>query len=285
MTKKVILTRGLPGSGKSTWCKQEMEAHPGQYKRVNKDSLREMSDFGRYTGGSEKHIIALRNAHILYWLEQGFSVLIDDTGFNLVHERVIRDLVKGTATVEFKDFTDVSLELCIEHDLKRFNSVGEAVIRKMYNQYLRKQPAPPVYDKTLPDAILVDMDGTYARITDRSPYDTAKCEQDSLDPEVARVVKMYARQGVQVLILSGRKEQFRPHTTNWLLKHASPYTALYMRADDDDRRDSLVKRDIYEQEIAGRYNVLLVLDDRKSVVNETWRPLGLRCWQVAEGDY
>ena len=41
---KVILTVGLPASGKSTWAKEQVSQNPGQYKRVNKDDLRAMLD-------------------------------------------------------------------------------------------------------------------------------------------------------------------------------------------------------------------------------------------------
>ena len=37
--KKVIITKGLPGSGKSTWAKKLIDKNPNQYKRINKDDL------------------------------------------------------------------------------------------------------------------------------------------------------------------------------------------------------------------------------------------------------
>lgn len=36
---KVIMTKGLPASGKSTWAKQLIEENPNVYKRINKDDL------------------------------------------------------------------------------------------------------------------------------------------------------------------------------------------------------------------------------------------------------
>jgi hypothetical protein len=45
-----------------------------------------------------------------------------------------------------------------------------------------------------------------------------------------------------------------------------------------------VKEEIYRQEILGRYNVWMVLDDRDQVV-EMWRNLGLRVLQVAPGAF
>ena len=44
MSKKVILMRGLPGSGKSTYAKKVVEENPNAFKRINRDDLRMMFD-------------------------------------------------------------------------------------------------------------------------------------------------------------------------------------------------------------------------------------------------
>ena len=55
-----------------------------------------------------------------------------------------------------------------------------------------------------------------------------------------------------------------------------------MRSTGDHRNDAIVKQELYEQEIAGKYNVDFCVDDRDRVV-DLWRSLGLTCFQVAEG--
>ena len=57
-----------------------------------------------------------------------------------------------------------------------------------------------------------------------------------------------------------------------------------MRPENDNRQDSIVKREIFEQYIKGVYDIEFVLDDRNQVV-EMWRSLGLKCLQVQEGDF
>ena len=59
---------------------------------------------------------------------------------------------------------------------------------------------------------------------------------------------------------------------------------LYMRKDGDYRPDCIVKREIYEQEIKDKYDVVGVFEDRDSCV-KMWRALGLTCFQVADGSY
>ncbi len=63
-----------------------------------------------------------------------------------------------------------------------------------------------------------------------------------------------------------------------------PYSALYMRPEGDTRKDVLIKQEIYEREVKGKYNVLFVLNDRQQVV-DSWRALGLTVSQVAPGDF
>lgn len=57
-----------------------------------------------------------------------------------------------------------------------------------------------------------------------------------------------------------------------------------MRPEGDERKDSIVKQEIYEKYIKDRYNVRFVLDDRNQVV-DMWREVGLKVLQVAPGDF
>jgi predicted kinase len=281
MTKKVVIVKGLPASGKSTWAKQIIDEHPGMYKRVSKDDLRSMLDNSRWSKGNEKFILKARNALILLGLEEGHHVIVDDTNLLGKHEQVIRDLVKGLAVVEIKDFTTVPLETCIERDKHRQNYVGEQVIRKMHRDFLASKPPVIVADPELPHALICDLDGTLALFNGRNPYDASLCESDLLNKPVADIVKQYPQ---MTLLVSGRKEEHREQTERWLLQHDIAYYALWMRQTDDGRKDVEVKRDIYNEHIKGRYNIDFILDDRKQVV-DFWRSQGLTVLQVADGDF
>lgn len=285
MSKTVILTFGLPACGKTTWCKQLQADHPGQYKHIAKDDLRAMMDDGKWSGSNEKMVVKARDMLINLALDAGKHVLVDDTNLNDVHETHIRDMVKarGDATVEIKDFTDVPLGTCIERDLKRTNSVGEKVIRTMYNEWLRPDPPKIEYDPDLPGAVICDLDGTLALLNGRDPYNASTCEQDGLNTPVLETLQRFAADR-SVILVSGRMDTYRAQTEAWLKSHDVPYSALYMRPKGDLRKDVVVKQEIYEREIKGKYNVLFVLDDRQQVV-DGWRSLGLTVFQVAEGDF
>jgi len=133
-------------------------------------------------------------------------------------------------------------------------------------------------------AILCDLDGTLALMVCRGPYDTAKCESDELCEPVAHILATYHKAGFRILLISGREDRFRPHTRRWLARHGVQYDRLFMRRTKDYRKDAVIKREIYDSQIRDRYDVLFVLDDRNQVV-QMWRELGLKCLQVADGDF
>jgi len=279
--KRVIILKGLQGSGKSTWAKEQVNKHPGQFKIISTDSLRDMLDDGRWSKQNEKFMIKCRDALILLALQEGYHVIVDAIHLHPKHLPHITELAKGLAKVEIQDFTDVPLEVCIERDLKRSRSVGEKVIRQWHRDFLAPKPPVIVANPGLPDAIIVDIDGTLALMNGRNPYDASLCENDILNEPVASIVKQYPR---ITLLVSGRKEEHRPQTERWLLQHGIVYYALWMRQTDDNRKDVEVKRDIYNEHIKDRYNIDFILDDRQKVV-AFWRSLGLTVLQVADGDF
>lgn len=269
----------------------KVESEPGRWKHISKDNLREMLDFSHWSKGNEKFVLKVRDLLILEALDSGYHVIVDDTNLHSKHEKRIRELVKGKAKVEIKDFTHVSVKDCIANDLKRSRSVGEKVIREMYDKFLKPKPAdPPEYDPNLPDCIICDLDGCLAlgiEAGHRGPYDWHKVGDDEVDKAVREVVWRFI-EGYTVIFMSGRDGSCEKQTLKWLRERAAiPYEPinLFMREAGDNRKDSIVKRELYEQYVKGKYNVLFVLDDRDQVV-QMWRnELGLKCLQVAEGNF
>src|SRR4051812_38724625 len=77
---KLIIMQGLPASGKSTKAKELLEH--GNTVRLNKDLLRTMLHFDKFTGRNE----GLTQDAALFladnFLEKDINVIIDDTNFN-----------------------------------------------------------------------------------------------------------------------------------------------------------------------------------------------------------
>jgi hypothetical protein len=141
----------------------------------------------------------------------------------------------------------------------------------------------------LPIAVIVDIDGTLAIRGDgpgiRRFYDWHRVGEDQPNPAIIELVRTLYRAGKHhIILVSGRDEVCRPQTVAWLEQSLGTYDDLFMRPHGDNRKDSIVKRELYEQHVAGRYDVRLVIDDRNQVV-EMWRSIGLTVLQCADGDF
>ena len=57
-----------------------------------------------------------------------------------------------------------------------------------------------------------------------------------------------------------------------------------MRTPKDNRKDCIIKRELFDAHIKGKYYIDFVLDDRNQMV-DLWRSMGLTCLQVADGNF
>lgn len=136
-------------------------------------------------------------------------------------------------------------------------------------------------------AYLVDIDGTVAIKGDRDIFDWSRVILDTPNDDVVRIVRMIMQTGWEVIFMTGRMDDCRQATTDWLriyLDAVVDEETLLMRKSGDYRKDAIVKRELYDAHIAGRYDVFGVFDDRNQVV-KMWRELGLTVFQVAPGDF
>lgn len=304
---KLFMMKGLPASGKTTRAK-EMCRNLG-IKRVNKDDLRAMIDDGQWSADNEAMILRFRDAIIAETLTKGLDIVVDDTNLIPKHEQDLRQLAeKHGALFGVIDLTSVPLEICLRRDRARAKPVGDDVIKNMHRRWLSpakqpkavEEPKAVPYDASLPDCIIVDIDGTVAlHGTERTPYEWNKVSGDKVNEPVAKIVQLQASSFAtlngfeatsnfrrKIFFVSGRSAICREQTLYWLNSNLHTWTdnELLMRAVGDNRDDAIVKREIYEAHIKGKYNVLYVLDDRNKVV-KMWREQGLTCLQVAEGNF
>lgn len=283
--------RGLPGSGKSTYAKQLVNDNPGMYKRINRDDLRTMFDNGSTSNSNEKFIKQVRDMLIVKALQDGKHVIVDDTNLSETNETRIKQLVhqfnkehNDSVVVEVKQI-DATLDECLERDAKREKPVGSKVIKQMHRQFFARATDYVAQDESLPKALMCDLDGTLAILSKRGPFDEHLCESDDLNKPVANVIHTYAKLGYKILLLSGRRDSAQVPTENWLKAHNIPYEVLLMRRANDARKDAIIKRELFDQHVAGKYFVEFVLDDRDQVV-DMWRiELGLPCFQVNYGNF
>jgi predicted kinase len=296
---RLLITRGLPASGKTTFARKLQP----NVVRVNRDDLRRMLHGQRlFTQWAEGQVTRAQRAAVEALLRAHADVIVDDTN---LRARTVREwaevAARCDATFEVHDFTDVPLQECIRRDADRpaEERVGEDAIRRMYDRYLAGrnvplpvpyvQPGAPgvVYEPSpeLPAAVLVDIDGTVALMGDRSPYDWSRVGSDRPNEAVIAAVRAMHAAGNAIVFCSGRDAVCRAETEAWLDLHVGvPYEGLFMRPEGDNRKDAIVKREIFDTEVRDRWRIVGVFDDRRQVVR-MWRALGLTVFQVAEGDF
>lgn len=281
----IVVLQGLPGSGKSSWAKEFCKKHK-EFIRVNRDDLRNMR--GEYWVPQQEELITkLERACVGEALKKGYSVILDSTNLNPKFTKQFEEEFKGKAKIE-KKFFECEVEECIKRDLQRPNSVGEKVIRDMYEKYLAPQKVVYKEDRTLPKAVIVDIDGTVATMVGRGPFEFHLAHTDAPKENVVQLVKNLQIFGYEIIFVSGRDSVCRKITLDWLSDtfYWNPERIkLFMRPEKDVRKDSIVKKELFETNIRGKYYVELVLDDRDQVV-EMWRKgLGLTCLQVDYGNF
>lgn len=144
---KIILCRGIQGSGKTTWAKQWVLEDPEHRVRFNNDDIRNM--LGKYWVPSREDLVfSLKKEFLLSSMFFGYDIVIDNMNLNSnevkFYESVINrhnnpkgitpDCFRFKYELETKDFF-IPLQDCIERDSKRPNPIGKEVIRKTYEKY------------------------------------------------------------------------------------------------------------------------------------------------------
>lgn len=149
-------------------------------------------------------------------------------------------------------------------------------------------------DHVVPHLIVCDLDGTLADVEHRLHHIRRRpkdwnafflaCGDDLPIRNTIGLLRRLHEVGHRVLIVSGRSDLVREETEAWLARQGVPYDELVMRRQDDRRPDTVVKGEMIEEHGLRPENVLMVLDDRASVV-AMWRERGFHTFQVAEGNF
>lgn len=303
----LVIYRGLPGSGKTTQAAHQQSLYGGTL--AGRDHVRSLM-FGKLdlTNEQEFAISTVQDTMIREGLRQGHNVYVDDMNLRNTYVRKLVNMARAEdAEWEIVDLTYVPLDVCVNRDAARERSVGINVICDLHNRFIQGRglwPLPVSLDPIKSDeptfapyvpragakpAIMVDIDGTLAHCGDRDIYDGSRAYLDTPDRAVTYLIKKLvdADWKLTVLFCSGRSDTHRDVTAQWIMEHTGVYVDeefLFMRKAGDDRKDSIVKLELFDEHIRDEYDVLFVLDDRQQVV-DAWRSIGLKVFQVAEGNF
>lgn len=133
------------------------------------------------------------------------------------------------------------------------------------------------------DAVIFDMDGTLVDVNPVRHYvrgavrNFDKFHRSSLfcgPNDSALSMALCLPRDIAVVIVTARDARYERVTRDWLAKHGVRYDALYMRPWGDQRRDSVVKREILTQIRGDGYRPRLAVDDNPAVI-EVWESEGI----------
>lgn len=299
----ILLTRGVQGSGKTTFARNWVAEDPDWRIRVNRDDIRKSiaDKFHGLSRHQEETVTLLQKAQVRAAIEAKLSVIIDDT--NLRAATVKQWLELGAELGVKVDHVDlwVDLEEAIERDSKRDRVVGEEVIRDFFKRFMQKNRFPewPSLDQgrvkgqayvpnpDLPKAVWVDIDGTVADMKKcgRGPFEWHRVGEDDPIQHVVDVVHALHDAGYKIVVMSGRDEVSKSDTIAWLNKHGIPFHDIFMRPAGSQEKDNKIKHDLFWEHVAPKYDVRFALDDRDQVVHFTRDVLKIPVFQVAPGNF
>lgn len=141
-SRKLIICRGIQGSGKSTWAKQWCHEDPEHRVRFNNDDIRNM--LGDYWVPSRESVVTnLYNVFIANAMVKGYNIVIDNMNLNPKTVAALTKTVKAfnednkfdwEYEIEFKDFW-TPVDECVRRDAMRANPIGEKVIKQTWRRY------------------------------------------------------------------------------------------------------------------------------------------------------
>ena len=296
--KKLILTRGIQGSGKSTWARQWVEEDPENRVRINNDDIRNM--LGKYWVTSRENLVSsIKKNMAEEAINRGYDIVVDNMNLNPKEILFWKDMVKMNNMdpdgyqyeIEFKDFF-IPLEECIRRDAMRPNPIGEKVIRetwKRYKHFIQTTGVEKYVDNLRkytgkPKCIVIDMDSTMCFNTTKRPwFGDGAAEGMINDVPNTGMCDMIRKlqEDFVIVVATGRDTTQEAVTKEWLAKQGINADEFYFRTNKDYRKGVVVKKEQIEA-ILEKYDIVAIFDDCEPIV-DMYREMGLTVLQPNKG--
>lgn len=290
---KITLTVGVSGSGKSTWAMEQVRKSNGKTVQLNRDDVRfslfgiERWDQYRFTTLRENEVTKVIDAAAKTAVENCQNIIVSDTNLNAKVRQKWADFAKEHGYELELHLMPCTWEELVARNLVRGNkALPEKVLKKQYHDFMFQFGGWRKYEPNhgLPKAVIFDVDGTLMDNTGRGPFEWDRVHEDVPKQKVKLLWDAMMAAGYACLVVSGRDGVCKDTTLASLNAAGIHPHQHYQRKAGDCRKDAIVKEEIFWEHIAPYYDVQLVVDDRKQVV-EMWRRLGIETWQVDEGDF
>lgn len=307
MAQTLLITRGLPASGKSTFAEAWLAEDPANRARVNRDMIRfelygtwyPVEDERGTVKEKEQRVTQVEHDRIRKALFEGKSVIVDNTNLNpqvfATYGKIARQF---NVPLTHKDFP-VELQEALRRNAARERQVPEFVYQDMQRKFMGPngefhlfpgdyptKPFTPPAERQ--QAVIFDADGTLVDVRGVRHFMEGKHKnfdgfhRSSLwspaHADVVALAKRFHAAGYAIIVTTARQEQYREVTQKWLDDNGVPYANIYMRKTNDGRKDGEVKREILA-EIQRHYDVVHAVDDRDEVL-DVWRSAGIGTTRV-----
>ena len=235
---KVIVTTGIPASGKSTWAKEEVSKDPDNWVRVNRDSLRTMLNNYTHSKSNEEVVKKVRDAIIKESLLSGRNVIVDECNVKSNTFKAVCNIVDQCnidCFVQERAFP-IDVEEAVSRNSMRSGTdkLDEKVVRQFYkllgslSKYSAKNkmfhsttvlPRSAAITGVDPKVVIVDLDSTlslfncsntkgneYIDAHNRNPYNPETCNNDSVNESLKMILESLYNQHVdlKIMFMSGR---------------------------------------------------------------------------------
>ena len=297
--KKLILTRGIQGSGKSTWARQWVEEDPENRVRINNDDIRNM--LGKYWVLSRESLVSnIKEDLVKNAMNRGYDIVVDNMNLNpkeiLFWKRIVdennNDVDSYKYEIEYKDFF-ISLEECIRRDAMRPNPIGEKVIRETWKRYKHFIQTTEVenyvknlisFDDSKESCVVIDMDSTMCFNTTKRPWfgdGAAEGMINDVPNEGVQTLIYFLQNHTNIVVVTGRDTSQKEVTLKWLQNHGINPSELCFRKEGDYRKGVEVKKELIEQ-VLEHYNIIAIFEDCEPIV-QMYREMGLTVLQPNKG--
>jgi predicted kinase len=146
MKREILFTRGLPGSGKTTFADQYIAQSPTTRTCVSHESItRSLFNTTDRDQVDERMVISVESAIIQQLMKAGErDIIVDSSGFDLNRVMVLtRSATQFGYQVKFVDF-NVELTELIFRDIVRETPVGEDVLRSQHSRLVEAGQFPTI---------------------------------------------------------------------------------------------------------------------------------------------
>lgn len=292
---KLILTVGASASGKSTWAEEFVEGNDG-WINLNRDDVRfelftdGYRDWNRYKFNKTNENQVSERINYLRDVAEDYqaNIVVSDTNLNPKVRKVWQDWAAvNNYEFELKLFPCDWSEL-VKRNAQRQGGLKESLLYDQFKRYMQQFGAigeqeliPYTKGDSNQYTIIVDIDGTIADMTGvRKPFDWNKVGLDKPRNEIIDMVLALGARSQHITFMSGRDGVCYYDTIEWIEKYVMDSTVssiswdLVMRKAGDVRKDYIVKYELFNEHIRGKFEVDAVFDDRDQVL-QLWDLLDL----------